>query len=298
MDIRLLSYFIAVAEELNFTEASKRLYITQSALSHNISELEKSLGVKLFERTTRSVRLTPASVYFFKNAKEIDDKLQMLLKGMEKFQEGVHGEIRVGYLFWPYVDLIAEFSEYFQKKYPDLRVNFTQFDAGELRKALEKDLIDIALGTSIEFSDSKLFRVQTIERDGISLVVRKEHPLSKYENIDLSALKGLPIVMLARQKTPGFYNFFYKLCRENNFVPDIRSEQERVEGIFIQVLTGKGVGVITTNMGAFAGYNDLAFIEIKDRDTWFCNVAACCTKNEDPAVTLLMEELRNMFLSG
>ena len=256
MDIRLLSYFIAVAEELNFTEASKRLYITQSALSHNISELEKSLGVKLFERTTRSVRLTPAGVYFYKNAKEIDDKLQMLLKGMEKFQEGVHGEIRVGYLFWPYVDLIAEFS------------------------------------------DSKLFRVQTIERDGISLVVRKEHPLSKYENIDLSALKGLPIVMLARQKTPGFYNFFYKLCRENNFVPDIRSEQERVEGIFIQVLTGKGVGVITTNMEAFAGYNDLAFIEIKDRDTWFCNVAACCTKNEDPAVTLLMEELRNMFMSG
>lgn len=297
MDTRLLSYFIAVAEELNFTEASKRLYITQSALSHNIAELEKSLGVKLFERTTRSVRLTPAGLYFYENAREIDDRLQTLLKGMEKYQKGAHGEIRVGYLFWPYVDLIAELSELFRKRQPDLNIRFTQYDAGELHRALDKDLIDVALGTSIEFTDEKTYRIQTIERDGISLAIRKDHPLSRCDNADLSVLKGQPIAMLARQKTPGFYDFFCKMCKEEGFVPEICSEQERVESIFIQALTKNQVGVITTNMGVHAGYNELALVEIRDRRTWFCNVAVCKAANSDPAVSVFLNELKNLFLS-
>jgi DNA-binding transcriptional LysR family regulator len=76
MDIRQLRYFITVAEYLNFTKAANQLYVAQSAISHQIADLEQQLGLKLFIRNKRSVQLTPAGAVFLKEAIEIVEKMQ------------------------------------------------------------------------------------------------------------------------------------------------------------------------------------------------------------------------------
>lgn len=84
MDIRQLRYFITVAEHLNFTKAANQLYVAQSAISHQIADLEDQVGVKLFIRNKRSVQLTPAGAVFLKEVMEIVEKRQERLKRPNK----------------------------------------------------------------------------------------------------------------------------------------------------------------------------------------------------------------------
>ena len=89
MDMRPLRYFISVAEHLNFTEASKQLYVAQPAVSQQIAYLEQKLGVKLFHRTKHSVQLTNAGSVFLKDAKEILNKLDESIENVRQAEKGL-----------------------------------------------------------------------------------------------------------------------------------------------------------------------------------------------------------------
>src|SRR3954454_21582004 len=98
MDIRPLRYFISVAEHLNFTEASKHLFVAQPAVSQQIAYLEKKMGVKLFHRTKHSVQLTEAGSVFLKDAREILRKLDESIEKARQAEEGLIAFINIGLL--------------------------------------------------------------------------------------------------------------------------------------------------------------------------------------------------------
>ena len=101
MDMRPIRYFISVAEHLNFTEASKQLYVAQPAVSQQIAYLEKKLEVKLFNRTKHSVQLTHAGSVFLKDAREVFKKLDESIENVHQAEEGLIGTINIGLLSAP-----------------------------------------------------------------------------------------------------------------------------------------------------------------------------------------------------
>jgi DNA-binding transcriptional LysR family regulator len=126
LDLRPLRYFISVAKHLNFTEASKELYVAQPAVSQQIAYLEKKVGVKLLHRTKHSVQLTEAGTVFLKDAKEIVKKLDESFVSARQAEEGLIGTINIGLLSVPMRDFLPLLLRKFRRKYPNviIRLNY------------------------------------------------------------------------------------------------------------------------------------------------------------------------------
>src|SRR5690625_1909395 len=101
MELRHLKYFISVAEHLNFSKAAKELYISQSAISQQISKLEKDIGLVLFERDKRNVHLTNAGKTLLKEAHEIILKSEQAIENAKKAEQGILGKLKIGFLIGP-----------------------------------------------------------------------------------------------------------------------------------------------------------------------------------------------------
>src|SRR4051794_10340008 len=117
MEIRQLRYFISVAEQLNFTEAAKRLFVAQPSVSQQIASLERSMDVKLFIRDKHSVKLTPAGKVFLNDAIEIVNKSEEALKRAKKAAVGEVGQLSVGFLNAPVKNFLPDLVKEFRKKY-------------------------------------------------------------------------------------------------------------------------------------------------------------------------------------
>jgi len=291
MDTKLLGYFIAVAENLNFTEAAKKLYITQSALSRNIAELEKELGTKLFVRTTRSVMLTPSGKAFYEVAREIEDKLNQVYRRIDKYNSGLFGDLRIGHLLSPFIDVLPPLFLAFRQKFPEIELTCTQYNTGSLCKTLERGAIDIGFASSFNFHDSNIYKVHIVKPDSICLVFRKDHPACRQPHLDFNALAQEPFVILAEQESPIFFNLFKQVCKNRGFVPHLIDLPQRPESILFYVMAGFGIGVITTCMINNSGAYDLEYREIEGKDASFFNVAAYKKDNLNPSIPVFIREL-------
>src|SRR5690625_2131059 len=144
MEVRNLKYFIAVAEELNFTRAAKRLNISQPPLSQQIKILEENIGVKLLDRTNRNVNLTDAGRAFLEKAyKDLVD-LEKAKEYTSKIYKGEHGQLTSGFTGAALSDLIPIIQSY-QKKYTETEIYMHQMSTHEQLIALPKEEIDVGL---------------------------------------------------------------------------------------------------------------------------------------------------------
>ena len=128
MELRHLKYFLAVAEELNFTKASEKLFISQPPLSRQIAELEEELQAKLFIRNNKKVELTEAGKYFEKEIKTLFQNLELISAKTKKIAENVSGEFRIAYISSIYSAVISDLIKHLKKQFP--YVNFKLLLAG------------------------------------------------------------------------------------------------------------------------------------------------------------------------
>lgn len=122
MELRHFNYFLAVAEELNFTRAAEKLFISQPPLSRQIKELEDEIGAKLFVRSNKKVTLTEAGKYF---KTEITSQLQQLASIViqtKKIAESVSGEYKIGYISSTFSDTMAKLVQFLTEHYPYLSI--------------------------------------------------------------------------------------------------------------------------------------------------------------------------------
>jgi len=153
MDIQQLRYFISVAKKLNFTEAAKEHFVAQSAISQQIKELEKFLGVKLFIRTNRSVRLTAAGKTLLSEAEDIINKTDEAVKKVQLAARGVIGTLKIGFILPMEKVILPDILKDFTCNYPHIDLSLLRLDWGYLNKSLEKDEIDLAFTFDLGFEN-------------------------------------------------------------------------------------------------------------------------------------------------
>lgn len=149
MNLHQLNCFIAVAQHLNFTEASKRLHIAQSAVSHNIAELEKELDVKLFNRTTQSVTLTSAGDVFLKEAFQITSMAVEAATKAKQVALGQRGKLTVGFVFTPIISSMVGSFKRFYENYPNIDVYYNSYDSITMSRLLDNEELDIGFARLI-----------------------------------------------------------------------------------------------------------------------------------------------------
>lgn len=194
MILRYIHYFLAVADRGSFTRAAAALYISQPALSQQIRLLEQTLGVALFDRTGRSIRLTDAGVVFQQHARQALNALEAGARAVHDVEDLSRGHLRLGvtptYTPWLVGPLLAAFWQ----RYPAITLALIEATQEQIEQQLLNDELDIGLGFSGEHAAE--LTATPVLSESLVVMVSKTHELAKYQQIPLSSLADQPLVLL------------------------------------------------------------------------------------------------------
>lgn len=197
MEMRVLRYFLMAAREENITRAAELLHITQPTLSRQLQQLEEELGVKLFQRSNHSIRLTEDGLLLKRRAQEIVALADKTEKEFQHKEENVSGEIAIGGGETKGVHELAEIFSSFRREYPEVSYDFYTADADEVKERLDKGLLDVGLLTEpVDVLKYNFVRLQKRERWGI--LVRKDSALADREFVRAEDLLEVPLLMIKR----------------------------------------------------------------------------------------------------
>ncbi|WP_240421317.1 LysR family transcriptional regulator [Paenibacillus periandrae] len=290
MNIQQLLYFISVAEHHNFMEAAKHLYIGQPALSRQIAELEKDIGVLLFSRNNRSVHLTPAGTVLLKYAKSIISLSNEALDNTRKAGRGLIGSLSIGYLYDKIK--IPELIGRFRNKYPNTSVNLNRYNWGSLIEALQHEELNIGFMYSFGLERYPEMEYFNVFQDTLELVMSERHTLSGKSSIKLSDLAKEPFLHMSRNISPLSYEVTLNTCQKNGFTPDVIHESPQTDSLLMLIEAGVGITILPSYVSSQKSPS-LRFIDIEGDETKIDMIAAWNKKNNNPAIRLFLEELMN-----
>lgn len=290
MDIRPLRYFISVAEHLNFTEASKDLYVAQPSVSQQVAHLEKNIGVKLFRRNKHSVQLTNAGSVFLKDAKEILKKLDQSIVNAKQAEEGLIGTINIGLLSVPVRDFLPHLIRNFRRKHPKINIKLNYYHVGQMIEKLKSDELDIAFTLSLGLQSIGGLEYKTLWHQTHCIILQQDHPLADRTSINISELAHDSFVMLDREEAPPGFDLLLATCANHGFSPNLVSTASRIEAVLMMVDAEIGITILPKYLQLFAPPS-LRFINIEG-DNLKVDVLASWKKiNKNPSLSLFIEEL-------
>lgn len=290
MDLRQLRYFVAVAEHLNFTEAAKHLYIAQSAVSQQIADLEKKLGVKLFIRNKRSVRLTNAGNVLLQEAIHLISRSEEAVKKTRQADLGIIGKLNIGFLGYTEKIFLPYLIRRFRNNYPEIDLHIDQYNHGMLIEALNTGELD--MGFTLGFGVDRISGLerQNILTEKLSIVMYHDHPLAHESSIKISDLTTESFIVLNRKESPQGFNQTLLICANNGFSPNIVSEPKLLSTVLMLVDTGMGIAILPKSL-KFNSSPSLRFIDIQGDQNEYELVVAWKKSNMNKSISLFLNEL-------
>ncbi|MEV6364433.1 LysR family transcriptional regulator [Nocardia asteroides] len=188
MELQQLRYVLAVAETNSFTRAAQQCLVVQSALSHQIARLERELGARLFERTSRRVRLTPAGVAFLPAARQCLEAAERAAAEVAATVGEVRGRLAVGLIpTVAAVDLPAALRD-FRSRHPHVRISLRVGASEDLAEQVEQGTLDVAFLGLPTGTAPRGVAVRELARDRLVAVLAPDHPLAGESAVSLSQL--------------------------------------------------------------------------------------------------------------
>ncbi|MEJ5176611.1 LysR substrate-binding domain-containing protein [Erwinia sp. MYb416] len=247
IETRLLVQFIAVAEELHFNRAAQRLHMAQPPLSQAIRRLEQEMGVSLFERTNRSVSLTPAGEDFLESAREV---LRILDEGVEKSRrvsQGIEGHLTLTFISIAQYGPLLHALRNFRAAFPAVSFTMNEATTQEQVDALEQGRADLGFMRPPGRTSPGL-RFNAILREPVVIALPAEHRLASCESIPLAALQCDHFVSAPRHLGQGFHDQLVQLCEAAGFTPHIAQEARQLQTLVALVASGFGVALLPASL--------------------------------------------------
>lgn len=197
MEIRVLRYFLTVVREESITKASEVLHITQPTLSRQLAQMEEEIGVKLFERGTRKIKLTNEGILLRRRAEEILQLVDKTEKELVVQEEQVEGKLSIGCGEMAAVRLLPELIDSFRQKYPRITYDIFTATADLVKEQMDKGLLDI--GLLLEPVDMEKYDFIRLNiREKWVVLMRPDDPLSGKEAVNAKDLSALPLILPRR----------------------------------------------------------------------------------------------------
>lgn len=194
MELHQMRYVVAVAETGSFTRAAERCHVVQSALSHQVAKLERELGARLFERTSRSVRLTQPGEAFLPAARQCLAAAENAVAEVAAVSGVVRGRLALGVIPTVAAVDVPAVLEGFRRRYPDVHVTLRTGASGSLTRQVRDGELDVALLGLPASSRPEGVGARVLARDTLRAVVAPRHPLAGAARVDLARLSEEPFV--------------------------------------------------------------------------------------------------------
>jgi DNA-binding transcriptional LysR family regulator len=245
MELRHLRYLIAVAEELHFGRAAIRLHISQPPLSQQIRQLEEELGVKLFERTKREVRLTEAGKRIVNEAHQVLRQVEQFITVASRASEGAIGHLSVA-VPGGVNEILIDTLRVFAQRYPGVRIELQFMNTGSQIEAFRERRIHVGF-LNLPVNDSNLVH-ETVRQEPLWVALPKTHPLARHHTVSLSALSDERFILFARAVSPGLHDLLTGACRKAGFSLNVVHEVDNVIASLTLVTAGLGLAFCSPSM--------------------------------------------------
>lgn len=260
MELRHLRYFRTVAEELNMTRAANRLYIAQPPLSRQIRQLETELGVDLFERHPRGLRLTTAGDYFRRQTVHILDRVDAAISGTQALASAGGNVIRIGFVpSFLYEELPALIQRL--RTHHDISLTFTELMTVEQVHALKTDRIDIGFGRLI--IDDPAIQQETLFEEPLVAVLPAAHRLAARQP-SLADLAAEPLIVYPDKPRPSYADTVLEHFRTRDIAVDLAQQANGLQTAIGLVASGIGFTLVPERVRRM-GREDIAFCDLADR---------------------------------
>jgi DNA-binding transcriptional LysR family regulator len=243
LELRHLRYFVAVAEELHFTRAAERLHIEQSPLSRAIKELESYLAVQLFERTTRSTRLTWAGKVFLEETHRIFAAIDQAKSSVKAAATGYHGRLRIALSDGIAQSRISALLANCRTEEPEVEIRLSETSLSQQIKGLNTDLFDAGFAHSDEVGEG--ITAEPVWSDPLMIVVPARHSLLAHRRIPLAEVMRHPLVLCHPEACEGFWTQLKQVLRTVDAKLIVADRVSTLDLMMTLVAAGYGLGFAT-----------------------------------------------------
>lgn len=251
--LREIECFIAVAEELSFTRAAKRLHLAQPPLSRHVRTLEEKLGAELFTREPRGVSLTGAGSLFYDEVRNIPRRIVRAGDAARRCAQGEITRLRIGFVSAVMNEALVTTLRRFREAHPTVQIMLHDVSPQEQLRAIADGRLDGGF-VGLEPPDQPAgIRFVNWHREALMLYVPASHELAGRKTVSLKALADESFIAVSSESAPAFASHVLALCRTAGFRPRIILESPRAQAVALMVAAGSGVAILPAAIAGLMG---------------------------------------------
>lgn len=243
MELRHLRYFTAVVQWKGYREASRRLHVSQPAISRTITDLEDELGLKLFARTKRAAEPTPEGEIFYREVVQALARVDSAVQTAKRAANGEIGELSIGFLGSATSPFLPELVRTFKDQHPHVTLTLQELTPLQQDAAFEKGLIDLGFTRPLTPEQSKIFSSRMLYSDPM-LAVLPSSRRKKTKSVRLADLSKESFVLFHREGAPSLFDTITRMCNKVGFSPKVDCEPDLMQTVLTIVAAEQGVSIV------------------------------------------------------
>jgi DNA-binding transcriptional LysR family regulator len=244
MELRHIRYFLAVAEERNFTRAAARMGIGQPPLSQQIKDLESEVGAALFHRIPQGAELTDAGRAFQEHVRAIPPQAERAVRAARRAARGEIGSLRVGYTgSAPFNPIVTGAIRSFKRAYPDVDLSLEESSTVRLIAGLRETLLDAAFLRSEDLRSDDL-QLHPLSEEPMVVALPAGHPAAQSSRLDLRQLRDEPLILTPPAVGQTLFDTVMATCRAAGFEPALGQPAPQMGSVVNLVAAGLGYSLV------------------------------------------------------
>ena len=292
MNTRQIEYFLAVAEELSFTRAAEKMFVSQTAVTQQIQALEEQMGVRLLYRTKKKVSLTPAGQLFQIEGRQILEHIENAFSHARDASVGMTGSMEIGFANYAGNILSSSLQE-FHSRYPNIKLNFKSYSPSVLLDRLRASELDLIFSPVFDPSVYQGCFLQKIADISLMVILPITHPLAGKHYLTKKDLDRQNLILACTPDSKiGEDRVIISSFLKDGYQPNIVDKIEDVETIMMMVGVQMGISILPSYI-ILPGSNDRRIVAIPyESDVRVDYAAICLEDSPNPALEKIKQFLK------
>ncbi len=280
MELRVLRYFLALAEELHLGRASERVHIEQSPLSRSISQFEDRLGIKLFVRTGRGTRLTAAGELLRDRAREILAQAERARRDILALG-GARPTLRVGICDGIAQPRLSTLLSRWRSTVPETALRVVELPAGQMHEVLYTERVELCISFGIGDGNGAGLAVEHVWSEAIVAMIPEHHPLTGRTSLKLADAVLHPLVLYERRQNPGFVAQLEQLLSPHAESLQVADRADTIAGGLLKIAAGWGLGFLDAAHAGMLKESHLLQVPLTDTNARIVTYAVTKERRDD-----------------
>ncbi|MEM1103984.1 MAG: LysR family transcriptional regulator [Pseudomonadota bacterium] len=293
MEMRQVRYFIAVAEEENFTTAARRLNVSQPPITRQIQQLEAELGVELFSRGKKGVKITSAGQAFLREAKQIVNRSRLAVERSRAAARGEIGTLEMAYFGSPIFSILPRLMRRFRDENASVSISLHPLMKKEQVEAVKDGRIQIGFGRYYPFDPD--LSIEQVADEPVMLAMAASHRFAGRDTLSLKDVQKEPFIIFPRSGRPSFADETLRAFHEGGVDPRIEFEAEDLSSALALCAAGLGLCVAPTSVAGLS-WPGIRFAELPQLNVQ-CPVSCIyLADNQSPILSRFLRMIRSVDL--